>query len=314
MNLVTIRRSTTAREPARAVVKWREVIIFCVLAIGLTWLAWIPLVLPQLGQAFATGVTPNPAEAPSELSLFLGMFGPLVAAVIMRLFVSKEGLKGSLGLWRSWKYYLVAFAAPALFIAAVILTSHASGLGTFVAPSHQLPIWLRYVISAVVSVVALPLMLGEDYGWRGYLLPRLLPLGEIRGTMVLGLIHAAWHLPWLLSGLVFPGQPLLLVIVVFVFGALVFSFPYTWLSVASRGSAFLAAIAHGVLNVTIGYTSLRYIANGSPLFVSGEGGLISSLILLILTLVVYGIVKRSPRVEIQHLQPRLDGTWRDWLR
>jgi hypothetical protein len=35
----------------------------------------------------------------------------------MRLFVSKEGLKGSLGLWRSWKYYLVAFAAPALFIA-----------------------------------------------------------------------------------------------------------------------------------------------------------------------------------------------------
>ena len=64
MNLVTSARSTTASEPAHSAVKWREVIIFCVLAIGLTWLAWVPLVLPQLGQAFATGVTPNPTEAP----------------------------------------------------------------------------------------------------------------------------------------------------------------------------------------------------------------------------------------------------------
>jgi len=29
---------------------------------------------------------------------------------------------------------------------------------------------------------------GEEYGWRGYLLPRLLPLGEIRATLVVALI------------------------------------------------------------------------------------------------------------------------------
>jgi len=69
-----------------------------------------------------------------------------------------------------------------------------------------------------------------------------------------------------------------------------------------------------VLNITIGYTGLRYMPNGSPLFVSGEGGLISNLLLLVVILVVYGVFKRSPRVNIERLQPRLDGTWRDWLR
>jgi hypothetical protein len=69
-----------------------------------------------------------------------------------------------------------------------------------------------------------------------------------------------------------------------------------------------------VLNVTIGYTGLRYMPNGSPLLVSGEGGLISNLLLLVVILVVYGIFKRSPHVNIERLQPRLDGTWRDWLR
>ena len=34
------------------------------------------------------------------------MLAPVIAALIMRLFVSKEGLKGSLGLLRAWKYYL----------------------------------------------------------------------------------------------------------------------------------------------------------------------------------------------------------------
>jgi membrane protease YdiL (CAAX protease family) len=36
--------------------------------------------------------------------------------------------------------------------------------------------------------------------WRGYLLPRLLPLGEIKATLIVAIIWAMWHLPILLIG------------------------------------------------------------------------------------------------------------------
>src|SRR5438445_9677527 len=45
------------------------------------------------------------------------MFGPLLAAVVMRLAVSREGIKSTLGIWRSWRYYLVAFAVNILLLA-----------------------------------------------------------------------------------------------------------------------------------------------------------------------------------------------------
>jgi hypothetical protein len=39
------------------------------------------------------------------------------------------------------------------------------------------------------------LSLGEELGWRGYLLPRLPFLGSTRALLVTGLVWAAWHLP-----------------------------------------------------------------------------------------------------------------------
>jgi membrane protease YdiL (CAAX protease family) len=36
---------------------------------------------------------------------------------------------------------------------------------------------------------------GEEFGWRGYLLPRLMPLGQNWAILVSGVIWACWHLP-----------------------------------------------------------------------------------------------------------------------
>jgi hypothetical protein len=67
-----------------------------------------------------------------------------------------------------------------LFIAGVVLVDHVSGLGRFTG-SRPLGLAVPTVI-IVGGALGLPVTLGDEYGWRGYLLPRLLPLGEIKAT------------------------------------------------------------------------------------------------------------------------------------
>jgi hypothetical protein len=63
------------------------------------------LALPLPGTLLTQSATPTDvvtqAGGALGLAIPLGMFAPMIAALIMRLFVSKEGVKGSLGLWRS---------------------------------------------------------------------------------------------------------------------------------------------------------------------------------------------------------------------
>ena len=85
---------------------------------------------------------------------------------------------------------------------------------------------------------------GEEYGWRGYLLPRLLPLSEIRATLLVALIWGPWHVPLLLAGLNYPGVDPWLAILVFLFTVVALSFAYTWFYVASSGSVLVVALLH----------------------------------------------------------------------
>lgn len=116
------------------------------------------------------------------------MFAPLLAAVVMRVAVSREGIEGTLGLLRPWRYYLITLAAPAVLIAAVIGVEKLAGLSRF-AWGRSVPVWAAYPLAVLLSsIIGAPLALGEEYGWRGYLPPRLLPMGEMRATLLLVMI------------------------------------------------------------------------------------------------------------------------------
>jgi hypothetical protein len=118
-----------AQAPARAHVNRREVVLFGLLAYGLAWAWWGFLFFPYLGTLLTQSVAPTDLVGRAGAAMVLGMFAPMIAALIMRLFISKEGVKGSLGLWHSWKYYLTALVAPAIFAIAVVLIVQALGLG-----------------------------------------------------------------------------------------------------------------------------------------------------------------------------------------
>ena len=141
---------------------------------------------------------------------------------------------------------------------AVILIDVGAGLGRFVSSGS-----LVFTVAAVLvvgGVASLPLTIGEEYGWRGYLLPRLLPLGEMKATVILAAIWGIWHMPILLIGLNYPGQPLWAVLPAFIAAVALTAFPFTWLYVGSAGSVLIVAVMYSVLNA-LGdtFTSSRYI-------------------------------------------------------
>jgi hypothetical protein len=302
---------TEVQAPVRARVNWKEVILFVVLAYGLAW-AWSGFfLLPYLGTLLTQSTTPTEmVDRLGAVTTLPTMLTPMIAALIMRIFVSREGLKGSLGLLCSPKYYLAALVIPPVFVSAVVFIVQSLGLGEFRWSEATWSVYLMLMVSA------LPITLftfGEEYGWRGYLLPRLLPLGEIRASVLLGVIWGVWHLPLLLAGLNYPGVNVWVAILVFTFVTVALSFTYTWFYVVSSGSVLVAAVFHASTNQFSDIFWVPPLLSGANPFAPS---VVSSVLLFALVVVVYKLFRRSVHVKNPErlAHPKLDGTWRDWVR
>jgi pimeloyl-ACP methyl ester carboxylesterase len=302
---------TEAQAPARVHVKWKEVILYVVLAYGLAW-AWNGFFLfPYLGDLLARSTTPTDMVERLGPAATLGtMLTPMIAALIMRIFLSKEGLKGSFGLLRSPKYYLAALIVPAVFVTAVVLFVQALGLGEF---RWSEATWSVYLMLFVIALPVTLFTFGEEYGWRGYLLPRLLPLGEIRASVLIGVIWGVWHLPLILAGLNYPGVNVWLAIIIFTFTTVTLSFTYTWFYVASSGSVLVAAVFHASTNQFSDTFWVPPLLSGANPFAPS---LVSAVLIMALVVVVYGLFKRSVHVKDpeRFIHPKPNGTWRNLVR
>lgn len=90
--------------------------------------------------------------------------------------------------------------------------------------------------------------IGEEVGWRGILQPELARrFGPLRGTVVVGLVWAYWHVPVNLAGYNDAAHPVLATFVLFPAFVVSFSFVLAWLTQRSR-SVWPAALAHGANN------------------------------------------------------------------
>jgi membrane protease YdiL (CAAX protease family) len=101
------------------------------------------------------------------------------------------------------------------------------------------------------SVLTIPFVnglfgFGEEFGWRGYLLPKLMPLGKGAAYLLMGAIWGLWHLPLILMGFTYPGHPL---IGTLLFIALLTLFGAVLNEVTLRyRSSLLAGWLHGLFN------------------------------------------------------------------
>jgi uncharacterized protein len=282
-------------------VNWRHVIGFVALAYGIAWAVWAPA-MGDAWHAITTGTTPSSYTAPGFA--VVGMFAPAIAALIMRLWVSKEGLRGSMGPIRGrLRWYAVAILGPALFVTAVVALGTITGISEFTLGVDRpfLSVWLALLL--INTPLTAVLTLGEEYGWRGYLLPKLLPLGEIKASAIIALIWAPWHLPLLMVGLNYVDKNPLAVMAFMLVFTLGLSLALTRLFVAAGGSVLVVTFAHASLNAFGDRLSDSTHLSGDPFLVS-VGGLVGFAVIAMVLAAIYGYRRRySRRTRDRSLRP-----------
>lgn len=138
------------------------------------------------------------------------------------------------------------------------------------------------VIFAALVINLLP-ALAEEIGWRGWLLPRLLPLGPVPAIVTSGAIWGLWHAPLILLGYNYPGTPAPLALLTMIGFCIVMGGLFGWLRLRSQ-SVWPAALAHSSLNASATLYIL-FFAQGTtfnPLHanITGWSGWIVPLLLL----------------------------------
>ncbi|HJT17392.1 MAG TPA: CPBP family intramembrane glutamic endopeptidase, partial [Thermoanaerobaculia bacterium] len=171
----------------------------------------------------------------------IGVFAPAAAGLLMTPRGERGALLRRVLQWRvRWTYYAIAiFLMSAIKLTTALLARVATGswpkFGT-----------TPFVILLIATLLSTPVQAGEEIGWRGYALPRLIErVGFTGGSIVLGVVWALWHIPqFFLPGAEAPIQWLPL----FVIQVVAYSILLAWLYVRTNGSLLLTMLMHAAFN------------------------------------------------------------------
>jgi membrane protease YdiL (CAAX protease family) len=183
--------SATAADSKRR----RELLLFFGATFGVTWgLAALVLLFPDfVARLFGELSTTSPLY-------FLAVYPPSLVAIVLT--VTRQGWRMGLGLLARLRprqsnlgyYAAVLLGWPVLNGVALLLQGAITGQP---APSIDFNHWNKAPLILLVTLVVDAGPLGEELGWRGYALPRLLTgrLSALAAALVLGVVWGVWHLP-----------------------------------------------------------------------------------------------------------------------
>jgi membrane protease YdiL (CAAX protease family) len=148
---------------------------------------------------------------------------------------------------------------------------------------------------------------GEEFGWRAYLLDKLMPLGGRRAMLILGVIWGLWHWPFIFMGYEYgsdyPGYPWLGPIVFLWFTFIIGVF-LAWLTLKSK-SVWPAVIAHAAINGMALIEPLVVTGQPDTLLGPATVGLIASLPFAILAFLLFWRSSVFSSTETPSIQPNL---------
>lgn len=224
------------------------------------------------------------------------MYIPFFTVIIVEKYIFHGELKG-LGFYFKWNTYLLL----AIFIP--IILSFLSVFSSLIFKDINLyyeyfkPYYLILLILQGVifgSTINALIALGEEVGWRAYLVNNLIHLGLYKSSIIIGFIWGVWHAPMILLGLNYPDHPFVGIIMMVIFCILITPV-MVFLTLKSK-SLIIASIFHGVLNALSGLP-LILLKGGSDL-TKGLTGIAGFIILIILNIFLYPFIKNFEKDSI----------------
>lgn len=225
----------------------RPLVAFFALAFGLTWLF---LLADALG---ARGLIPFrlTLSGPGLILALLMSYGPSIAALLVA--GTTEGRAGLWSLLRSllrWRiglrWYALALAGPAALFFVAARLSELLGGEPRPLPAQGWSVLLMGLVGSLLHGIAN----GEELGWRGYALPRLLQRQRpLAASLTLGVIWFVFHLPIMFVPNSIAGDQSFATALPFFAGVLATSVLMTWLYRGTGGSVLLTTLFHGAVNV-----------------------------------------------------------------
>ncbi len=218
-------------------------------------------------------------------------------------FAAGEGLSGmDIRFGRLSTYIYSMFLIPACFILIYLVTwflgighpdwqlTHFWHLsininhGTLNIPPPKFILPVLFLFTIFISPFIFSLFaFGEELGWRGYLMPKLMPLGKKNAYIIIGIIWGLWNAPMIFMGLDYPGHPVL--------GILMMIALTTSLGIylnemrLKHSSSVLASWIHGLINSQVYGVWLLLFPKVNPLL-GGITGIVGIAIFFLLGILV----------------------------
>jgi uncharacterized protein len=266
-------------------------------------------------------------EPSAHIFLAAMIFAPALGVLAVRLllpksvlpFVQSTGLgmgqwPGGLGYWLFGWFGLTIIGIAAPFIGALLGVCHLdlenfsgyhqlllqrpggeAALGRFPVQTLLLIQLGSLLLSPGVNAL---LVFGEEWGWRGFLLPKLLPLGQWQALLLTGVLWGFWYSPVILLGYDYPFHPRLGIFLMIAF-CVIFGVLLGWLRLAT-GSVWPSAIGHGALNAAGGF--FYVVADANQTIDTAQVTILgwTGWILPLLVILVLALLKRLPVREAEH--------------
>lgn len=214
------------------------------------------------------------------------MWCPAIGAfIVQRLYYKGEKV---LGFHKcSFKYNMMGFVLPLIYLGVSygiywwITKDTLSGKPQLTSIGMFIAMFFSSFITA----------LGEEIGWRGFLLPKLSEATTVTYAIVFsGLIWAVWHFPLMITGVYKPGTPLWYQLSMFTIEILIISAMLTILRLKSN-SVWPAAIFHASHNLFDQTVFMPLTVSDSSPYYIGETGILTAITMSIVLLIFYWIYR-----------------------
>ena len=223
----------------RSLINEHPLISFVVVAYGFSWGLWW-LMISLTGHIN-----------------WLGSFGPSLAAILLTVIgKGRAGLKTLLNPIKHWRfgpgwYFFVLIGCVLLFLLGLWGFILFGGIFYLSGDKILNQLVQTPIFYLIILIIGGPL--GEEIGWRGFVLPQLLKSKNVLiSSAILFVVWFAWHLPlfWL-PGASQYGSPIVPYLIFFAAWSILF----TWVYLGTSGSLLSALLLHTSINTYSNFMS-----------------------------------------------------------